>query len=398
MLNKKSFLFLLVVIVAAGLIVFAVYKEISGSPSIAFYDVPAEQVSAVQKGLKDIFPEIDKTFEWKIVPEGVSLKSFLEENTQTAFVFAYDQIGLFEAREQLISAEDAYFNQLPSTFTHNFFAGSENSVYAYPLLIDPVVTAYNTDLFRQLGLRQPDSLESFETVLDKLKSEDCFPLICAGGDDTQLFFLISAVQAMIGTGVQSDVFSALRESQDLRNLSPELKAVFSILIDWRKKGYIHPEWFRLVESDVSTFMQYDKAGIVCMPLSASRSIDPEINRQFTAVQLPLPDTLSRKNMPADILSFVRTKSSIDNKKADELQAVLSKQSVNESFAKETGLAPVFSSALTQDSEASSGRYWVAASQRALPSFGNASSYTSKEKAELANTIRDYFQVNGLGYE
>ncbi len=398
MLNKKSIIFLFVILAACGLVIFALYKEIHDSPVIAFYDVPPKQVSAIQTVLKESLPNIEKNFEWKTIPKEESLSSFLEKNTQTAFVFAYDQIGIFEAQNHFIQAEDSYFQQLPSTFLHNFFNTTEKNCYGFPLLINPVIMAYNTALFTQLHLDLPDSFQSFETTLKKLKTDERFPLTCAGGDDTQLFVMISAIHAMKYPNIHSNIFSTLRESQDLHSLSPEIKATLNILINWKKQGYIHPEWFRLMQSDISTFMQYGTTGIVFMPLSVNRQIDGEINNRFPAAQLPLPEKLSQKNMPADVLIFARTKESAKMKEADTIQKLLSKQTTNELLAKITGLAPVFSSALTQDTRATSARYWVAASNSVLPNFGNAAAYSNEEKAQLAKNIRTYLQVNGLGYE
>ena len=180
---------------------------------------------------------------------------------------------------------------------------------------------------------------------------------------------------------------------------PALKTVLDTLVEWRKQGLLHPEWFRLVESDIAVFMEFNSTALVAMPLSASRRLKYEILQRFITMQIPLPQLLSKKNMPADVVVWAQAVR--DEHKplleADEIRAFLYLQETDEALARATGLAPVFASAQTQDAEASSGRYWVASSNTALPSFGNIACTTETEKTALAVAIRRYLEVNGVGY-
>ena len=398
---RKHLSLFFILCVCAGISFIACRKE-PEKKYIAFYSLSPDTVQAVQTVLQNRFDTIEQHFEWKIIDPALSVTEFMEKNPQTMFVFSTDNKSLFEAR-RLFSLHSAdTFQSLPSTFLNNIFARDDaDKYYAFPLLIDPVKLACNSAIAEKLRFNSyitPDDFNRLhqQAIEDSLQ----FPFICAGGEDEQLFAMISTVAAMNGLALNPDDFSMLGKQADLRTDCPSaLKTVLDTLVDWRKQGLLHPEWFRLVESDVSVFMEFNSTALVAMPLSASRRLKYEILRHFITMQVPLPQLLSKKNMPADTIVWAQAvqdkhKLSLE---VDEIRAFLYLQKTDEALARETGLAPVFAAAQTQDAEASSGRYWVASSNTALPSFGNIACTTETEKTALAAAIRRYLEVNGIGY-
>lgn len=369
---------------------------------IAFYSLPADTVETVQTVLKDRFATIEQRFDWKIIDPALSITEFMEKNPQTVFVFSTDNRSLFEARRFFTVHPVESFQNLPSTFLNNVFAHEDaDKYYAFPLLIDPVKLACNETVAEKLGLTSYIMNEDFERLhTQAVQSSIQFPIVCAGGEDPQLFAMISAVAAMNGLTLNPDDFSVLGKQADLRTeFPPALKTTLETLVEWRKQGWLHPEWFRLIESDISVFMEFNSTALAVMPLSASRRLKYEILERFITMQVPLPQLLSKKNMPADTVVWAQAIQ--DNAKsypeADEIRAFLYLQETDEALARASRLAPVFAAAQTQDAEASSGRYWVASSNTALPSFGNIACSTETEKAALATAIRQYLEVNGVGY-
>ena len=398
---QKHLSLFFILCVCAGMSFFACRKE-PQKKYIAFYALPADTVQALQTTLKSRFGTIEQHFEWKIIDPTLSVTEFMEKNPQTEFVFSMDNRSLFEARRffRLHSADE--FQSLPSTFLNNIFARNDaDKYYAFPLLIDPVKLACNSVVAEKLGLSSYIMQEDFERLHQQtMQSSLSFPLTCAGGEDDQLFAMISTAAAMNGLSLYTDDFSLLGKQADLQtSCPPTLKSTLDILVAWRKQGLLHPEWFRLLESDVSVFMEFNSTALAVMPLSASRRLKRDILQRFITMQVPLPQLLSKKNMPADVIVWAQAVQD-DSKQlpaTDEIREFLSLQETDEVLARETGLAPVFSAAQTQDAEASSGRYWVASSNTALPSFGNITCTTETEKTALAAAIRRYLEVNGVGY-
>lgn len=370
---------------------------------IAFYSLHPDTVHALQIVLKDRFSTIEQHFDWRIIDPALSVTEFMEKNPKTAFVFSTDNRSLFEARRFFSQHSADAFQSLPSTFLNNTFAREDaDKHYAFPLLIDPVKLACNSLMAERLGFNSYIMQEDFEKLHQQaVQASLSFPLICAGGEDEQLFAMISAVAAMNGLVLNPDDFSMLGQQADLRKNCPTaLKTILNTLVLWRTQGLLHTEWFRLVESDISVFMEFNSTALAVMSLSASRRLKNEILQHFITMQVPLPQLLSKKNMPADTIVWAQATVQDEHKpfpEADEIRTFLYLQETNEVLARATGLAPVFAAAQTQDAEASSGRYWVASSNTALPSFGNIACTTETEKAALAAAIRQYLEVNGVGY-
>ena len=396
---KKPLFFILCV--CAGMSFFAC-KKAPEKKYIAFYALPPDTVQALQTVLTERFDTIEQHFDWKIIDPALSVTEFIEKNPQTVFVFSTDNRSLFEARSFFSLHSVETFQKLPSTFLNNTFARDDaDRYYAFPLLIDPVKLACNNVIAEKLGLNSYIMQEDFERLHQKaVQASLPFPFVCAGGSDEQLFAMISAVAAMNGLTLNPDSFFVLGKQADLHtDCPPVLKTVLDTLVEWRKQGFLHPEWFRLIESDVSVFMEFNSTALAAMPLSASRRLKYEILQHFVTMQVPLPQLLSKKNMPADTVVWAQVSRDNDTPipAADEIREFLYLQETDEALARATGLAPVFAAAQTQDAEASSGRYWVASSNTALPSFGNIACTTQTEKTALAAAIRRYLEVNGIGY-
>lgn len=403
---RKYFHIILVICVCAGFgLFFLLHNKGSQKKYIAFYSLSNETVQAFQTVLKDRFSDIEQQFEWRIIDPAVPVSAFIEQNPKTAFVISSDNKSLFEARSFFIRHKEETFQPLPSTFFNNIFVNdAADRFYAFPLLINPVKLSCNAVIADKLGLYSYISLEDFERLPQAAQGTSVhFPFICAGGEDETLFALISAVAAMHGNTIKPEDFAALSKDADLRTACPPvLKAALETLVAWRVQGLLHPEWYRLIQGDIEVFMKFNSTALAALPLSSSRQLSREELEHYITMQLPLPQALNRKNMPADVIVWAQTaphgnKSASDSPLITEICNFLYLQETNEALARATGLAPVFSSAQTTDAEASSGRYWVASSNMVLPFFDNCVCTTATEKIQLAESIRRYLEVNGVGY-
>ena len=146
-------------------------------------------------------------------------------------------------------------------------------------------------------------------------------------------------------------------------------------------------------------MEFNSTALAALPLSASRRLKREVLEHFTTMQLPLPDLLVKKNMPATTVVWAQAIQTEEEKIPiiGEIRAFLYAQETDELLARATHLAPVFAAAQTEDAEASSGRYWAASSNMVIPFLGDAACVTAAEKKQLAESIRRYLEVNGVGY-
>lgn len=400
---RKYFPVILGICVCVGIGLFFMLRNRAPQKKyIAFYLLSNETVQAFQTALKDRFSGIEQRFDWRIIDPALSVSAFMEQNPQTAFVISSDNKSLFEARSFFIRHSQEVFQPLPSTFLNNIFVNdASDRFYAFPLLLNPVKLSCSAAVAEQLGLHSYIAWEDFDRLHQAAKASSIqFPCICAGGEDESLFAMISAVAAMQGASMKLEDFAALGKDADLRTACPSaLKAVLDTLVSWRVQGFLHPEWYRLIQSDIEVFMKFHSTALTAMPLSTSRQLGRDELEKYITMQIPLPQELSRKNMPTDVIVWTQAAAheSDSSSLINEIRDFLYSQETDELLARTTGLAPVFSAAQTTDSEASSGRYWAASSNMALPFFDNCVCTTAAEKKQLAESIRRYLEVNGVGY-
>ena len=396
--RKIIFLLVLVGVLCTGMFGIVVYYRIPRKMDIAFYDMPQPVITAVQQTLKQYYPDIEKIFEWTIIPDDTTISRYLEQNPRTAFVFAPDQKAFFSSHSAYIphAAED--FTLLPSTFLNNFFSEQSDSLYGFPVLANPLSSMYNTALCQQLHLSPAASLAELEMTLALLQEHCSTAVVCAGGNDTELLMMVSGMAAMQGIHLSEEVFKNFQAPFDLKNgIPPELRQVLDNLVAWRTKGWLHPEWFRLLNPDIEIFMEFENTGMVFMPFLQERNLKTGCREKYTTAQIPLPSELQSRRMAATIIMAGRTTASKERKEADTVQTILQSYEVNEDMARAAQLAPVFSNAQTDDSESAAARYWIAVSNTALPDSGHIACTTAAERAQLAAAFRRYFEVNGVGY-
>lgn len=397
-LRKRIFLWVIVGVLCTGVSGIIIYSQLPPKMDIAFYEIPQPVITAVQQTLKQYYPEIEKIFDWKIIPSESTIARYLEQNPRTAFVITPDQKAFCSSHPFCTPYTPEDFSSLPSTFLNNFFTEQTDSLYGFPLLADPLGNMYNTAVYRTLNIPLADSLEELETALTQLQKHCNIAAVCAGGNDTELLMMISGMAAMQGINLSESVFENFKPPFDLKQGIPsELRQVLDKLVSWRTQGWLHPEWFRLLDPDIEIFMEFESTGMVFMTFSRTRNLKTNSREKYTTTQIPLPTALKQRRMPATIIMAGRTTTSKNRKEADRVHNILLSYEANEDIAQAAQLAPVFSNAQTNDTESAAARYWIAVSNTVLPDCGHIMCSTPSEKAQLAAAFRRYFEVNGVGY-
>ena len=102
-------------------------------------------------------------------------------------------------------------------------------------------------------------------------------------------------------------------------------------------------------------MEFNSTALAALPLSASRRLKREVLEHFSTMQLPLPDLLVKKNMPATTVVWAQAIQTEEEKIPiiGEIRTFLYAQETDELLGRATHLAPVFAAAQTEDAEASS---------------------------------------------
>lgn len=410
-MNKNKvfiIVFSVIIVFAAALYIILAFGKKTGQ-SVLLYNIPEPEAAKIEAALAEKFmPKTDNSplaslpFNFKKYNGAKPLADFLKQDSTIFAVIAEDGRSIFESRYyfNVINAEN--YNKLPSTFLHNVFMPDEDNTqpYTYPVLLNTFAFVYDTDIFKNLQINTPETIEGWTSAFMKCKESVSYPLVCSGADDKTLLFLISAIMNFVVPNADREKLAQFIQSEEENRAIPSgLKQVLDILIDWRQKGLLHPEWFRLVDRDVEIFMEFKNAAVGFMSLQQYRKIKKEVTDKFTAAAIPVSNKMQYKNLAANVFVFATINGKSVNKNlSDEFFDFITSNDGQALLSRVTGLAPVNSQATAYDSQASDARYWAASSNMVVPDFTETlKGITPEQKTAFIKKIRLYLEVNGVGF-
>lgn len=256
----------------------------------------------------------------------------------------------------------------------------------------------------------PGSLAGLEKTALSLAGRKSWPVFVAGAEDDDLLLLVTAlVEARGGAAAVTKLAARLASGQSLGEaldtvLSGEggageltLRGILAMLGDWRARGILHPEWYRMRGGDLEAFMAEGMAPIVLMPLSRHRIFPAELMAGYKVAPFPSAAQVGNRSLVAPLLTGAAVSGGIKGKAAATFLARLLGAEAQGRLCASTGLAPAAAAAEALDLEASQTRLWVAASAGALADIGRAAAPTGAARAAIAREIRQYIEAGGAGY-
>ncbi len=398
-MNRKKIIVITSILLAITVITFfMVIKKITDKPFvIAYYNVPEKVQSAVQASVQACFQDDRLTVKYVQLDKSRELQEQLTKNKKISIIITQNSKALADSYTQLKSLDKELFNAFPSTFQNIYFPQeNETEPLFLPLALNPLALLCYQPMFNQLTTKHPENVQAWENMLGELKAKVDYPLIVAGTNDTNLFYMIDSVMAAQGDTLKEFTTEFTAPFDLHAYCPPPLQRALKTLVNWRKKGYLHPEWFRLQDMDISIFMQTKHTAMVCMDLAALEELDSNTLADFETSSVPLSFELIKRNYPTELFVIAEMQQSLPQ--TEKLLAFFAANETQTDFAKNASLAPASLAAQTVDARASSARYRVASANLALPSLKEAVCKTESEKSQLASQIRDYIEVNGVGYD
>lgn len=278
---------------------------------------------------------------------------------------------------------------------------TEVAAFAIPILLDHFELTCSIALLPALGDSRETSLERLVEIATQRRSAGHWPIVCAGGKDESLILLVSALaEAKYGTDGRGRIVDALRGGQSLASAldAAPLRATLDELVAWRKLGIIHPEWFRMADSDVRAFLDSGDCDMAFMTLSDRRTMPSKTMARYASLPFPATRTIKRAReltVPATV-AFV-PKGQKPNTAAMAFLARLVSPVIQGSLSRSTGLAPVNSTAETRDSQAYDARLWAASCARPVSDVAREAFTDPEDTARFARDIRGYLESGGTGF-
>ncbi|HNY23050.1 MAG TPA: extracellular solute-binding protein [Treponemataceae bacterium] len=367
-------------------------------PVIAYYRLPAN-VRAALSALADDPAFSGKTkFGIVVLDDTKGLAEQLAKKPRVDVVFAYDGAAAAATAGKALVPSEQLRLLLAAAIRG---AGTRFGVgYALPILLDHFEVAYDAKAFGKAGFGEPRTLGDLIAGAQKTARPGVSPIACAGGNDRDLLLLVGAVaEAKYGLPAHDKIVADLREKGTLKSAlaNAELRGTLDTLVDWRKKGILHPEWYRMKDADLTAFLDKGCASVAFMPFSTHRTIPLKTISRFSSIPFPPAQPGSARALTAPVIVGLLPSYRKPNAEAAEFLYRLAREEGQTILSANTGLVPVNSIVPAQDIQANDVRFWVASSNGPRPDPASAAFADPAKIAETARDVRAYIEANNTGF-
>ena len=369
---------------------------------VVFYKIPSNVAKTVSEVLESQFlPNDDEkiTLDFEEVNDANKLRERVENDGNVSIVFS-NTIHLPFENGKAKPFDISLYETFPSCVKrYSFEALKKNAEGAtsLPVLLNTYHLFFNNLMIEKETDVNLYDVGTFLEILKKSSKKFEYPLLCAGGEDEALLFFVASVMQMVG-----DVYSiGDKKIESLKERGEVFNAALELIVEWQKNGFLHPEWFRLKDRDVSMFMDLKEIGVLFANMSEYKKSEA---KQFYSLipYMPLSKNSSLNGLPISVLSItepIQKEENISTIKSNYISKIIEyciSMEGQAQLSQKTGFNPCSMSNISQSST-SSVRYLLATISVVLQDAGSILLEDSVDSTVLAKEIRDYFQVNGVGY-
>lgn len=386
--NKKGILAILAGTVALAAIAFFVLT-VTRKPLVVLYGLSEPTIAAIKQ-------EAGPSFKFMVIGGGEPISAHKKAISKACLVFMHDGKAASGLSAKTVAPDESILALMPSAMREAGKSGTRR--YGTPILFDHFEIDWNVSLIGGRGLAKPNTLTELVKVSNAIKGKNLWPIVCAGGVDEDLLDFVGAlVISQSGLDAYEKLVTAASEGMPFAELvkATALKNTLDTLIEWRKSGIIHPEWFRMKSADVSAFMQMDYACFFAMSLSSHRLLDHKIAEKVLTIDFPTDrKELDRGILAPAIVAIELRRNLPENHAAHRLVAALVQGTAQAHISGGSGLAPANSNASASDKQADDARFWIAASRKPFPEPATAALLDPSARAAFAASIRQYLEFDG----
>jgi hypothetical protein len=388
-MTKKRILAILAGTVALAAVLFFILTTTRKS-LVVLYGLSDPTIAAIER-------EAGSSFKFMVIGGDEPISARKKDLLKANLVFMHDGKAASELRAEAVAPDESILALMPSAMREAGKFGTQR--YGIPILFDHFEIDWNVSLIGGRSLAKPNTLTELVKVSNAIKGKNLWPIVCAGGTDEDLLGFVGAlVISVSGLDAYEKLVTDASEGTPFAELvrTTALKNALDTLIEWRKSGIIHPEWFRMKSADVSAFMQMDYACFFAMSLSSHRLLDRKIAEKVQSIEFPTDrKELDRGILAPAIVAIELRQSLPGNRAARRLVTALAQSAAQATVSADSGLAPANSNATTADKQADDARFWIAASRKPFPDPAAASFSDPSARAAFAVAIRQYLEFNGM---
>lgn len=393
---------LLCIIVLVFVLCF-VFKE--KTITIGFYDIPETTKESFVSLITESFSTEKKSLNISFIniPESQIIKNEKKPSKLFDILITKNNRIASELANTTIDADIKNINTMPTSIRKTAYKNKKP--YITPLLLDHLEVAYLSSALKNISALEPRSLTTLEETALELKKTYTYPVIIAGKEQYDLILFITAmIESLTGDSGYTYFCDNLTkgvsftDSLDLQlNEEYTFKDILNLLISWKNRGILFPEWYYMTHKDLLAYMEAKQSPIVFMPFSVHRTIPNDIINSYSSLFMPSGLRTSSRSLVAPVICALQTsnKQNSNGIVPSDIISFLSDIKTQTYLSTMTKLSPVNSNCEVQDKQAYDVRLWVASAHRPLNDIASESILTKEDQDLFINELRLYLTHDGF---
>lgn len=391
-LNLKPLFIIVSVFLVCGAIGFGIAKKVTAEKAkildVAFYNLPENLVAPLKE---KISAEYSEKINFVELTEDQFDVEKISKNYDLFFSWNGSAVNQLSESAKKIPGE-AYSYIVQSLVP-------ENGKYL-PLFLDHWEMAYYIRGMQMTVTGYPRSLENLSSVLDEMKEIVFVPMYCSGGNDKELWALISAfTESMGGNKAYNSLVKLLSKSENLDEVldveldsatKTTLRSVLDIIKEWQTTDLLYRKWIYAKDGELINLAKQRQIGVFFTSLSKHRTLPLSITEGYAADRFPLVNNETNHGLIGNEVVCVKLS------KSSNYDSILTSFVVPDyqyQLSKATQLGPVGLTCQSYDRQADDVRYLAAVSSEGVsPDIANAVFQTnSKKMSDFAESVRNYLK-------
>lgn len=390
---------------------FTTIYAVTYKPTIAFYNVPENISSLLQKEIQEM--PLTENKKKKVVFNFIELNGAEPLSKQKAvkkasMIFAMQDMDINEfarSNKKVVPMDLELASGMPTTTRENLIA-KDKKLFVLPLLYDFYQIDVDRSAFQATGLRGIDTWNDLVAFgkATYAPEMDYAPFLFPGGDNDELLNVIgSLTEALEGTEALKEaerkIYRAYKtgKADRLASVVEELSlpgmpfnAAVTEIADLIKQEILHPSTLAIKENDAIFYMENSLCNTAAIRLSTHRKIKNKAVNRYTSIYFPGKENNPDRTFSAPtICGILMSKKDYSKKIMKYLSSSLQGQ-----LGLKSSWAPVLANCPTADKQADDVRFWIAASQGPhMPLAGAVPSEEMQKIAAEAFRIQIRLKVN-----
>lgn len=400
-----------IVIVAASVIIliflllFLILYFVSRKPVAAFYGIPESTQNGITAVLQQTHTRRNKRslpYEIVTLNDAVDLKTALKSAKKPDILFINNGLNADYAVSISAAKKTGFDTGIldgMTTSIKNSAPSAKGLITGVPLLIDNYEVDVQLESFTKSGVGSVTVWNDITKLAGKVRTNSVIPILFPAENDESLINLFGAlvestsgvhawnsmVQKLIALSESGNTtFSAYGELVNQMNQPDgELFGAVSLIQSWKKDGLIPNNISQISFKDITAYMSANLTPIAFMTLSQHRTIEYKTISKFSSIYYPSVNSDAERYFTAPVILAVP----LSKDKVAHNSVRLLSNSMQTQLCSRTGLAPVQANCSTPDKQSDDVRYWVAASNKPLPTLSDAAFTKKTERNAFASALR-----------